>query len=161
MADRPRDDEVKVLLRNRKARHEYEVLETLEAGIALRGSEVKSLRDARASIGDAYATVRDGEMFLLQLQIEAYPNAHPFDRQDPRRERRLLLHRKEIEKLGRAIDQRGFTLLPLEVYLKRGRVKVLLALCRGKQLHDKRQAARERDTAREVAREMAAHRRRG
>jgi SsrA-binding protein len=158
MAERPRDDDVKVLLRNRRARHEYEVLETLEAGIALRGAEVKSLRDARASLGDAYATVKGGEMILAQMQIEPYPNAHAYDRPDPRRDRRLLLHRKEIDKLGRAIDQKGCTLLPLEVYLRRGRVKVLLGVARGKKLHDKRAAAKERETTREDERELARYR---
>jgi SsrA-binding protein len=158
MAERPQRDEVKVLVRNRKARHEYHVEETLEAGIELRGSEVKSLRAAMASIGDAYASVKNGEMFLHQLQINEYPQANRWNH-SPKRERRLLLHKREIAKLGEAVNERGYTLLPLELYLKSGRVKVLLGLCKGKQQHDKRQASRERDSQREIEREMARHRR--
>jgi SsrA-binding protein len=153
-----KEDEVKVLVRNRRARHEYTVEQTVEAGIALRGSEVKSLRDAQVSVSDAYATVKNGEMWLLSLQINEYPQANRWNH-EPKRDRRLLLHKKEIEQLGRAVDEKGYTLLPLELYLKRGRVKVLLGLCKGKQLHDKRQAARERDSRREIDRELARHRR--
>jgi SsrA-binding protein len=152
------DEEVKVLLRNRKVRHDYFVEESIEAGIELQGSEVKSLRDSHAAMSDAYASVKDGQMFLHQLQIEEYPQASIFNHA-PKRDRRLLLHRREIAKLAQAVDERGYTLLPLEVYLKRGRIKVLLGLCKGKQQHDKRQASRERDSEREIAREMARHRR--
>lgn len=151
-------DDVKVLLRNRKVRHEYFVEQTLEAGIELRGSEVKSLRDAQAAITDAYAAVKNGEMWLHQLQINEYPQANRWNH-PPKRDRRLLLHKKEIEKLDSAVSERGYTLLPLELYLKAGRVKVLLGLCKGKQQHDKRQASRERDSKREIDREMARHRR--
>jgi SsrA-binding protein len=145
-------DDVQVLLRNRKARHEYHVEETLEAGIELRGSEVKSLRDSQASLGDAYAVVRDGEMFVVQMQVNEYPQANHWNH-DPRRERRLLLHKREIAKLGQAVQERGYTLLPLEVYLKKGRVKVLLGLCKGKKQYDKRQASKERDAKRDMDRE--------
>jgi SsrA-binding protein len=143
----------KVLLRNKKARHEYFVEKTYEAGIELRGSEVKSLRAAAASLSDAYATVKEGEMYLVQMQINEYPYANRYNH-DPKRERRLLLHKREIAALGSAVKEKGYTLLPLEVYLKQGRVKVLLGLCKGKQLHDKRQTERERDAKREIAREL-------
>lgn len=152
------DEDKKVLLRNRKARHDYFVEEQVEAGIALVGPEVKSLRASHASIGDAWAAVKNGEMWLHQLQINEYPQAGRWN-QPSRRERKLLLHRREIEKLGAAVDEKGYTLLPLEVYLKNGRVKVLLGLCRGKQQHDKRQSERERESQREIDRELAKHRR--
>jgi SsrA-binding protein len=147
------ETDVKVLLRNKKARHDYFVEETLEAGIELRGSEVKSLRDASASLSDAYATVRDGQIYLVQMQINEYPFANRYNH-DPKRERRLLLHKREIASLASAVQQKGYTLLPLEVYLKKGRVKVQLGLCKGKQLHDKRQSERERDAKREIARAL-------
>jgi SsrA-binding protein len=151
-------DEVKVLLRNRKARHEYFVERTIEAGIELVGSEVKSLRASQASMSDAYAAVKGGQMYLCQLQINEYVHANRWNH-EPKRERRLLLHRREIDALAADLDQKGFTLLPLEIYLKQGRVKVLLGLCKGKQLHDKRQASRERDSRREIDRALARHRR--
>jgi SsrA-binding protein len=158
MADKKRDGEIKVLLRNRKARHDYLVEETIEAGIELRGSEVKSLRDAQAAMGDAYAAPRDGQMYLLQLQVNEYPQASIWNH-EPKRPRRLLLHRREIDRLAEAVDQEGRTLLPLEIYLKSGRIKVLLGLCKGKQARDKRQSERERDDRREMDRAMARHRR--
>lgn len=142
-------DAVQVLVRNKRARHDYLVERTIEAGIELRGSEVKSLREAHASISDAYAAVEHGQMFLLQLQINEYAHAHYFQH-EPKRKRRLLLHRREIDELGEDVHARGYTLLPLELYLKKGRVKVLLGLCKGKQQHDKRQAERERDAQREM-----------
>ncbi len=147
------DDEIHVLLRNRKVRHDYFVEETIEAGIELRGSEVKSLRASQASMSDAYAASKNGELFLQQLQINEYPQANCWNH-PPKRERRLLLHRREIEQLAEAVDERGYALLPLEIYLKRGRVKVLLGLCKGKKLHDKREVERKRETEREIAREL-------
>jgi SsrA-binding protein len=150
-------EDVKVLLRNKKARHDYVVERTIEAGIELRGSEVKSLREAAASMSDAYATVRGGQMYLVQLQINEYPFAHYFQH-EPKRERRLLLHRREIDELGKEVQARGYTLLPLEVYLKKGRIKVQLGLCKGKQMHDKRHAERERDAGREIARALGRRR---
>jgi SsrA-binding protein len=153
-----RDDEIKVLLRNRKARHDYFVEETLEAGIELKGSEVKSLRDSQASMSDAYAAVKNGQLYLLSLQVNEYPQANIWNHA-PKRERRLLCHRREIDRLGAAVDEKGYTLLPLEIYLKGGRIKVLLGLCKGKQQYDKRHAARERDSRREIDREMARRRR--
>ena len=146
-------DEVKVLVRNRRARHEYFVEETLEAGIALVGSEVKSLREAHASIAEAWAVPREGEVFVVGMQINEYPFATHFQHQ-PKRDRRLLLHKKEIARLGAAVREKGYTLVLLEVYLRRGRVKVLLGLCKGKQLHDKRDAERERDAKKEIERAL-------
>jgi SsrA-binding protein len=143
------DGEVKVLLRNKRARHDYFVEETMEAGLVLQGSEVKSLREARAVLGDAYATVRNGEAWLLQLSITEYPWANRWNH-EPKRERKLLLHRREIEKLDKAITQSGYTALPLEVYLKKGLLKVQIGICKGKKQHDKRQDAKRRDAAREV-----------
>ena len=156
-AKKAADDEIKVLVRNKRARHEYFVAETIEAGIELRGSEVKSLRDARASISDAYAIPRDRELYLLQMQIEEYPFAGHFQH-PPKRERRLLLHRRQIAELGAAVKEKGYTLLPLDLHLRRGRVKVLLGLCKGKQLHDKRQVERERTARREVERALGRRR---
>jgi SsrA-binding protein len=150
-------DDVKVLLRNKKARHEYLVERTIEAGIELRGSEVKSLRDGAAALTDAYAMVRDGEMYLVQLQVNEYPFANRYNH-DPKRDRRLLLHKREIDELGAAVREKGMTLLPLEVYVKGGRIKVQLGLCRGKKLHDKREAERERDAKREIERELGRRR---
>ncbi len=144
------DADVKVLLRNKRARHDYTVEQTLEAGIVLQGSEVKSLREASAVLGDAYVVVRQGEAWLSQMQISEYPWANRYNHA-PKRERKLLLHRREIEKLQAAVAERGYTVLPLEVYLKRGKVKVMLGICKGKRQYDKRQEAKRRDAEREVA----------
>jgi SsrA-binding protein len=143
----------KVLLRNKRARHEYSIEETIEAGIALLGSEVKSLRAGRAEIGDAYASITNGEAFLQQLQISEYTFANQFGHV-PKRVRKLLLHRKEIQHLDEAVSRSGYTLLPLEIYLKEGRIKVLLGLGKGKKQYDKR----EDEKAREAKLDMARHR---
>jgi SsrA-binding protein len=143
------DDEVKVLLRNKKARHDYFVEDTFEAGVVLQGSEVKSLREAKGVISDAYGMVRNGEAWLINLQVTEYPWANRWNH-SPKRDRKLLLHKREIEKLDAASAQQGYTLLPLEIYLKKGRIKVLLGVCRGKKQHDKRHDARRRDAEREV-----------
>ncbi len=145
----PATDERKILVRNKKARHDYFVEDTIEAGLVLQGSEVKSLREARAVIGDAYANVRNGEAWLLQMQITEYPWANRWNH-EPKRERKLLLHRREIEKLDEATSEKGYTVLPLEVYLKNGRIKVMLGICRGKKQYDKRHESRKRDAQREV-----------
>jgi SsrA-binding protein len=142
-------DDVKVLLRNKKARHDYFVEETMEAGVALLGSEVKSLREARAVMSDAYAAVRNGEAWLINMQITEYPWANRWNH-EPKRDRKLLLHRREIAKLDEATGEKGMTALPLEVYLKAGRIKVLIGICRGKKQYDKRHEARRRDAEREV-----------
>jgi SsrA-binding protein len=134
---------------NRRARHEYHTLETIEAGLVLRGTEVKSLRAGGVSFKDSYATIRSGEGWLLGCHINPY--SHGTDaNHDPERDRKLLLHRRELGRLTGKIAERGLTLIPLRMYFKRGRVKVELGLGRGKKLHDKRATIRERDTQREM-----------
>ena len=140
----------KVLLRNKKARHDYAIEEQLEAGVSLLGSEVKSLREARAVMTDAYIYVKNGEAWLSQLQITEYPWANRFNH-EPKRERKLLLHRREIDKLDEASSRDGYTLLPLELYLKNGRVKVMVGVCKGKKEYDKRQTEKRRTADREMA----------
>jgi SsrA-binding protein len=142
-------DEVKVLLRNKKARHDYFVEWTVEAGLSLLGSEVKSLREGSAVMSDAYAMVKNGEAWLVNMQVTEYPWANRWNHV-PKRDRKLLLHRREIEKLDAAASQEGYTLLPLEVYLKRGRIKVLVGVCKGKKQYDKRQDQKRKDAQREV-----------
>ena len=143
--------DIKSIARNRRARHDYLLLETFEAGLVLTGTEVKSLREGRANISDAYGIVRDGEAFLLNLHIAPYEH-RGYANHEPGRTRKLLLHRKEIRRLIGAVERQGLTLIPLELYFKNGVAKVAMALGKGKKLHDKRDAERERDAAREIAR---------
>ena len=145
------DPERKLIASNRKARFEYEILDTLEAGIALLGPEVKSLRAGNANLTDAYAIVRRGEVFLVNAHIGPYDQAGRANAA-PRRERKLLLHRAEIARFAGRAAERGFTLVPLELYFKEGRAKVQLGLARGKKAHDKRETIRERDSEREIQR---------
>jgi SsrA-binding protein len=134
---------------NRRARHEYEILETVEAGLVLRGTEVKSLRDSQVTFKDSYATIRNGEAWLLGCHINPY--SHGTDaNHDPDRDRKLLLHRREISRLTGKVAERGLTLVPLRLYFKEGRVKIELGLARGRKLHDKRSAIREREVRREM-----------
>jgi len=152
----PRDaaqqaDEIKSIARNKRARHDYHILDTWEAGIVLTGTEVKSLRDGKANIGDAYGVVRDGEVYLINLHISPYERGG-YANHEPDRTRKLLLRKTEIRRLIGAVERQGLTLVPLDIYFKRGLAKVTLALAKGKKLHDKREAARERDAAREIAR---------
>ena len=142
---------------NRRAHFEYEILETFEAGMALLGPEVKSLREGRANLVDAYATVRRGEALLVHLHISPYEKAGR-DKPDPRRDRRLLLHRAEIRRLTGKLAERGFTLVPLRLYWKNGRAKVELGLARGKRRHDKREAIKRRESDRELQRAKRAKR---
>jgi SsrA-binding protein len=144
----------KVLASNRKARHEYHILDEWEAGVVLTGSEVKSLREGKVSFQDAFARVERGEVWLHSLHISPYLQANR-QNHDPLRPRKLLLHRAEIRKLIGKVEEKGLTLIPLELYLDRGLVKLKLALARGKQLHDKRDALKQRDQEREVRRAMA------
>lgn len=143
----------KVVARNRKARHEYDILETFEAGMALRGPEVKSLRDGRASFQDAFASVERGEVWLFNLHISPYEQANRANA-DPLRARKLLLKRGEIRSLIGKVEEKGLTLVPLEIYFVRGYAKVLLALARGRKLHDKREALKRRIQDREARRAM-------
>jgi len=134
-------------VRNRKALHDYHILDRWEAGIALKGSEVKSLRDGKANLADAYAKIEKAEIFLVNLHISPYdPAAH--ENHDPRRVRKLLLHRKEIRRLIGKVVEKGLTLVPLSLYFKDGKVKVELALATGKRKYDKRAAIKEKDIQR-------------
>lgn len=149
------------IAQNRRARHEYHIDEHYEAGIALEGWEVKSLRAGRANLTDAYAIVRNGEIFLFGASIMPLISASTHVVADDRRTRKLLLNRKEIDGLIGAIERKGYTLIPLSMYWKNNRVKVKLGLARGKQTHDKREAERERDWDREKHRVMRARNREG
>jgi SsrA-binding protein len=141
--------EERVIASNRRARHEYEILETLEAGLVLRGTEVKSLRDGQVTFKDSYATVRNGEAWLMGCHISPY--SHGTDaNHDPERDRKLLLHAREITRLVGKISEKGLTVVPLKLYFKDGRVKIELGLARGRKLHDKRAALREREVRREM-----------
>ena len=140
--------------RNPKATHDYHILETWESGIVLTGTEVKSLRNGKASIKEAYARVRNGEVFLEGMNITPYEQGNRYNH-DPVRSRKLLLHRREIEKLIGAVEQKGLTLVPLELYFRKGRAKVVLALGRGKKLHDKRETLKRRTAEREAARDVS------
>jgi SsrA-binding protein len=148
-----RDDGEKTVASNRRARHDYAILERYEAGIVLTGGEVKSLRGGRASLAEAFARVREGEVWLEGMHIPPYESG---DKRThvPVRPRKLLLHRSEIRKLIGATQQKGWTLVPLDLYLKDGRIKVTLALARGKKLHDKRETLKRRAAEREVERAM-------
>lgn len=151
--------EIKVLARNRKARHDYHVEESLEAGLVLAGSEVKSIRDGKASLVDAWAEVTGGgEAWLHQLDVGVYAWAHARNH-EPRRRRKLLMHRREIDRLGGLVSSKGVTIVPLALYDKGGRIKVELAVVRGKQDHDRRQDIRARESRREIDRAMASRRR--
>ena len=139
------------IARNRRARHDYQILDTWEAGIVLTGSEVKSLRDGKANISDAYGIVNGGEVHLLNLHISPYEKASHFNH-EPTRTRKLLLHRREIRKMIGAVERQGLTLIPLEIYFRKGMVKVALGLGRGKKLYDKRADEKKRDDDREMQR---------
>src|SRR5271166_5829092 len=142
----------RVVASNRRARHDYDLLETYEAGIVLQGSEVKSLRDGKAQLSDSYARVSDGELWLFGMHIPPWQFATGFGAHDPDRKRKLLLHRKEIDQLMGKTQQQALTLVPLSLYFKDGKAKLSLALARGRKLHDKRHAMAERDAQREAAR---------
>ena len=148
--DQPKTDVVSIA-RNKRARFDYHILETFEAGLVLKGTEVKSLREGKATITDAYGIVRDGEIFLLNAHIQPYSHGG-YVNHDPTQTRKLLLHRREIRRLIGAVERQGLTLIPLELYFKRGVAKVALALAKGKKLHDKRDTERQRDAEREMAR---------
>ncbi|MEY4226633.1 MAG: hypothetical protein RL190_1390 [Actinomycetota bacterium] len=143
----------RTIAQNRRARHDYHLSDNVEAGIALTGSEIKSLRAGAASISEAYAMVRGGEVWLVGATIEPYPQAG-MRNHDRLRDRKLLLHRREIDKLRAKVEQKGFTLVPLRVYLKNGRAKVELALGRGKDVGDKRQDVKAREARRDVERAL-------
>ena len=144
---------VKIIAVNRRARHEYSVDDTYECGMELFGTEVKSFRDGKISFPDAWAEVDSGEVWLRSLHVAENPFSSVFNH-DPDRRKRLLLHAEEIKRIKRQVDEKGFTLIPLSFYFKKGRVKVELGLCKGKKAYDKRADIRERDVQREVQREF-------
>ena len=147
MSESPR----RSICKNRKARFSYHLEETVEAGLALLGSEVKSLREGRANLVDAYASIRGDEVWLLKAHIAPYTQANR-ENHEPTRERKLLLHRREIRRLGIKLREQGYTLIPLELYFRGGRAKVELALARGKKQHDKRRAIADRESDRQLRR---------
>lgn len=153
------DSNIKIICKNKKAHFNFELGDTFEAGICLLGSEVKSLRSGKANLGDSYAKFRQGELFLVDAHISQYPQAG-IENHDPERERKLLLHKRELKRLFGKVTEKGFSLVPLKLYLKNGRVKVELALARGKKLFDKRETIKKKDQRREMER-LAKYKRRG
>ena len=144
--------QIKIVAENRKARRDYFIVDQYEAGMVLLGTEVKSLRLGRANLKDSYARIKDGEVFVYQLHIAPYPFAY-YDNHDPLRPRKLLLHKHEIKRLYGKINEKGHTLVPIRIYFKNGKVKILLALVKGKRKYDKREAIRRRDEQRDLDRE--------
>lgn len=140
--------EERVLCSNKKAYHDYHIEESLEAGIELKGTEIKSLREGKANLKDSYAIIKDGEPFLIGCHISPYSHGNIYNH-EPLRTRKLLLHKEEIRKLTGKVTQGGFTLIPLKIYLSKGRAKVKIAMARGKKLFDKREAIKEKDLRRE------------
>ena len=147
----------KLVARNRKARHEYEILDTHEAGIVLKGPEVKSLRAGQLAFRDAFARVEGGEIWLYNLHISPYEQANRAN-EDPDRVRKLLMHREEIRRLLSKTEEKGLTLIPLEIYFRKGNVKVLLGVARGRRLYDKREKLKKQTQDREAKRAMSKHR---
>jgi SsrA-binding protein len=153
MAEKPE----KTLVQNRRARHEYFIEENFEAGIELFGTEVKSLRLGKATLGDAYAAVKDGELWIHSMHISPYDKGNIYNK-DPMRSRKLLMHKREIRRLGGQVQVKGYSLIPLRLYLKENRVKLELALARGKKLYDKREDDAERDAKRDMEQAFAKNR---
>jgi len=151
---------IKVIARNKKARHEFEILDTWEAGLVLLGTEVKALRAGRVNMGDSYGEIRGGEAWLVKMHIGPYEMGNR-ENHDPFRRRKMLLSRREIRKILPRIEERGLTLVPLSLYFKRGIVKVELGLGRGKKIHDKRDAKAKKDVERRIAREVGRRDRNG
>lgn len=144
----------KVLITNRKAQHDYFIVETYEVGIVLKGTEVKSLRAGNANLQDSFAVIKNGEVWLENMHISQYPQAS-YNNHEPKRDRKLLLHKREIRRLKNKLQEKGTTLVPLKVYLKNKKIKVELALARGKKSFDKREAIAKRETEREIKRKYA------
>lgn len=154
-ADEKEAENNSLIARNKRARFDYQILETWEAGIVLTGTEVKALRAGKANLTDSYGVVNQGEVFLLNLHIGQYEQGNIFNH-DPTRTRKLLLHRSEIRRLIGAVERQGLTLVPLDLYFKDGKVKVTMALGKGKKVHDKREDIKKRDDEREMARAVRA-----
>lgn len=151
-----KDSAVKILAQNRKARFNYAIDDSIECGIVLEGTEVKSVRAGNLSFPDSFAEIRNGEIWLMNFHITPYVYSSIFNH-DPDRPKKLLLHKDEIKRLIRKVEEKGFTLIPLDVYLKKGRIKVQLGICKGKKLFDKRSDIRDRDVQREMQREFRKH----
>jgi len=147
----PDAEEIEVVARNKRARYDYHIIETWEAGLVLTGTEVKALRQGKASLADAYGIVRNGEVFLLNMHIPAYEQGNRANH-EPTRTRKMLLHRREIRKLIGAVERQGLTLMPLEIHFRKGVAKAVIALAKGKQAHDKRETEKGREAQREIAR---------
>ena len=145
---------IKTVATNRKARHEYFIEETIEAGIVLKGTEVKSIRQGKVNIKDSYATIKNGEVFLKEMHISPYEQGNIFN-VDPLRQRKLLLKKREIRKLNSYIMQKGYTLIPLSIYIKNGLVKVELAVAKGKKMYDKREDIARRDAERRIRQHLS------
>jgi SsrA-binding protein len=152
-AAKPDDSGIKIIARNRRARHDYELMEKVEAGLVLTGTEVKSLRNGKASLEDAYAEVTSGEVWLVGCDIPEYLQANRMNHV-PKRPRKLLLHRREISKLATKVDAKGMTLIPLSIYFKKGMAKVELSVARGRKTFDKREAIKKQDAQRDIDRAM-------
>lgn len=148
------EDRIQRVVKNRKARHEYDIEEAYEAGIALKGSEVKSLREGRINISEAHCNVRNGEMWLYNAHIAPYQHGAEHTNHPSRRDRKLLLHKNEIVTLGHQVDREGYTIVPLEVYFRNGYAKVKIGLAKGKKLHDKRRDIKERQAKRRMKQQM-------
>lgn len=153
----PKKDTIQVIARNKKAYHDYFVLDPYEAGIELYGTEIKSIRRGRVNLKDSYCGVDNGEMFALGMHISPYEQGNRFNR-DPMRRKRLLLHKREILRLFQQSQQQGLSIVPLELYIKNGRAKLQIGLCKGKKLHDKRETAAKKDAQRAIERAMKAQR---
>lgn len=147
-------DNIKVISRNRKASHDYHLEESYQAGLVLMGSEIKSIRANRVTLGDGFVQERDGELWLMNVHITVYDEASIFGHSDPLRPRKLLLHKREIAQIISRIRERGYTAIPTQIYLQRGRAKVEIALGRGKKLYDKRDAISKRDAERQIRRAL-------
>lgn len=150
--ERERDNE-RLITQNRRARHEYEVLETLECGLVLQGSEVKSLRTGKISLEEAYGRIKGAEVYLVGCDIPEYKQANQFNHQ-PKRPRKLLLHRREIQRFASRAYEKGLTLVPLKMYFKEGKAKLLLGLCRGRKTYDKREVLKKQSMNRDISRAM-------
>ena len=145
------EEHIKIIAQNRKARFNYIIDDVFEAGLVLKGTEVKSLRQGRVNLKDAYARIKDGELYVYQMHISPYPFAF-YDNHDPLRPRKLLMHKREIERLNAKVNEQGYTLVPLKIYFKKGKAKISLALARGKKKYDKRETIRRREEQREMDR---------
>lgn len=145
--------DIKIIAKNKRARHDYHVVDSVEAGVVLRGTEVKSVRLGKVQLVDSYARIEDGELYAVGMHISPYEQGNRFN-VDPRRTRKLLVHKAEIRRIARQVTEKGMTLVPLSVYLRHGRVKVEIGICRGKKAYDKREAIRRRDADRDMERSL-------